>query len=145
MALTPIYIVSFPPAVVTLAPGIDLSVGLALVRIAGVAMLFRALMSGDPVGIEGFVAVGATLVYSALALSFAARSFSHEDVGEPEGGSRDRMPWWTFQLFVRARTGEANRACGPVVHRGSGGGRDRPWRRLRAPGCRISRSDCVCT
>ncbi len=78
--LTPVYIASFLPTIVTMAPGIEFSEGLAFVPIAGVALLFRTLMSGDPVGIEGFIAVASTIFYSALALSFAARSFAREDV-----------------------------------------------------------------
>jgi len=98
-ALTPIYIVSFLPAIVTMAPGIEFSTGLALVPIAGVAMLFRDLMTGDPVGLEGMLAVGATVVYAALALSFAARSFAREDVligddEDSEVGGEGRRPWW---------------------------------------------------
>jgi sodium transport system permease protein len=98
-ALTPIYIISFLPAVVTMAPGIDFSIGIALVPIAGVAMLFRTLMSGDPVGLAGFVAVGATIAYAAFALSFAARAFAREDVllGDDEDAEvreGGRRPWW---------------------------------------------------
>ena len=98
-ALTPIYLVSFLPAVVTMAPGIEFSPRLAVIPIAGVAMLFRALMTGDPIGIEGFLAVATTLAYAALALSFAARSFAREDVllGDDEDAEvreGGRAPWW---------------------------------------------------
>jgi sodium transport system permease protein len=98
-SLTPIYVVSFLPAMVTMAPGIEFSAGIALVPVAGVAMLFRALMSGDTVGMAGFVAVGATIGYAALALSFAANSFAREDVllGDDEDAEvRDgeKRPWW---------------------------------------------------
>jgi sodium transport system permease protein len=99
-SLTPIYLVSFLPAIVVMAPGIEFSMGLALIPISGVALLFRSLMAGDPVGIEAFVAVGATIAYSALALSFAARAFEREDVllgddEDAEVGSRRRgVPWW---------------------------------------------------
>jgi sodium transport system permease protein len=97
--LTPVYLVSFLPAIVTMAPGIEFSEGLALIPIAGVALLFRALMTGDAVGLEGFIAVAVTIAYAALALSFAARSFAREDVligddEDAEVGAEKRFPWW---------------------------------------------------
>src|SRR5690606_16396969 len=79
-ALTPIYLVSFLPAIVIMAPGIEFTPGLALIPISGVALLFRTLMAGDPVGLQAFLAIGATVAYASLALSFAARSFAREDV-----------------------------------------------------------------
>lgn len=89
-ALTPVYIVSFLPAIVTTAPGVEFTTGFALVPVAGVALLFRALMAGDPVGLEGFIAVGATVVYVCLALAFAGRVFGREDVVFGGGDSESR-------------------------------------------------------
>jgi sodium transport system permease protein len=98
-SLTPIYIVSFLPAIVTMAPGIEFTPGLAIIPIAGIAMLFQSLMAGEPVGLNGFLAVSATIAYASLALSFAARSFGREDVllgddEDAEVGRRERKPWW---------------------------------------------------
>ncbi len=96
--LTPVYIMSFVPAIVTMAPGVELSEGLAIVPIAGISLLFRALMAGDAVGVAGLFAVGATAFYAGAALSFAIRAFEREDVligGDERAEVRSaRLPWW---------------------------------------------------
>ncbi len=97
-SLTPIYLVSFLPAIIVMAPGIEFTPGLALIPISGVALLFRTLMAGDPVGMQAFLAIGATIAYASLALSFAARAFAREDVllGDEEAAEvgAARRPWW---------------------------------------------------
>jgi sodium transport system permease protein len=98
-ALTPIYLVSFLPAVVIMAPGIEFSVGISLIPVAGLAMLFSALMSGGAVGLAGVTAVVSTIGYAAFALSFATRSFAREDIllGDEESAEvrkQKQRPFW---------------------------------------------------
>jgi sodium transport system permease protein len=94
-ALTPVYMLGFVPAIVPLIPGLDFSFGMAVIPVAGVAFLFRDLMGGTAELGPSMVAVAATMLYAALALGFAARSFGREEVlfgtgaGDP-GNARGR-------------------------------------------------------
>jgi sodium transport system permease protein len=95
-ALTPVYMLAFLPALLPLIPGIDFSVGMALIPVAGVAFLFRDLMGGAAAPLPALIAVWSTVVYTALALAFAARSFGREEVlfgsGDAPGHGRVRGP-----------------------------------------------------
>jgi sodium transport system permease protein len=85
-ALTPIYILSILPAMLAMMPGVEFTTTMALVPIGGVAFLFRDLMGGS-VNLEAsVVAVAATVLYSMIALVFAARAFGREDVLFGSGG-----------------------------------------------------------
>ena len=46
-ALTPVYTVAILPAMLVMMPGVEFTSGIALVPVAGVAMLFRGLASGE--------------------------------------------------------------------------------------------------
>ncbi|HYW10339.1 MAG TPA: ABC transporter permease subunit/CPBP intramembrane protease [Longimicrobium sp.] len=102
-ALTPAQLAAtFPLFVVTL-PGIDFTPALAVVPVVGVAMFFRELMSGGAPLVPSVLAVLATIVYAALALVFAARSFGREEVlfgggsgdaAAKSGGWGDRLRGW---------------------------------------------------
>ncbi|HEX7243651.1 MAG TPA: ABC transporter permease subunit/CPBP intramembrane protease, partial [Longimicrobiaceae bacterium] len=88
-ALTPVYLASFLPALLATMPGIAFTPGVAVVPVAGVAFLFRALLSGDAPLVPALLALGSTAVYAGLALAFAARSFGREEVlfGSGSGGA----------------------------------------------------------
>ncbi|MCK5652083.1 MAG: CPBP family intramembrane metalloprotease, partial [Gemmatimonadetes bacterium] len=89
-ALTPVYMLVIMPALVPLFPGIDFSALLAVVPVAGVALFFRELMTGDAAWLGGILALASTMVYAWIALVFAADAFGREDVlfggesGEPK-------------------------------------------------------------
>ncbi|HEX2093490.1 MAG TPA: ABC transporter permease subunit/CPBP intramembrane protease [Longimicrobiaceae bacterium] len=100
-ALTPVYILSFLPALLATMPGIAFTPGLALVPVAGVAFLFRGLLSGDAPLAASVVALASTVVYAGLALGFAARSFGREEVlfgsgsgAAPAGSFLERVRGW---------------------------------------------------
>jgi sodium transport system permease protein len=94
-SLTPIYMLGIVPAVLPLIPGLQLGYGMAIVPVAGVAFLFRDLMTGTAEIGTAFVACAATVVYAALALGFAARSFGREEVlfGTESGDAAQRGGW----------------------------------------------------
>ncbi|HEX2188236.1 MAG TPA: ABC transporter permease subunit/CPBP intramembrane protease [Longimicrobiaceae bacterium] len=79
-ALTPVYIVSFLPAVLATVPGISFTPAVAVVPVAGVAFLFRGLLQGDAPLLPSALALASTAVYALLALRFAARNFGREEV-----------------------------------------------------------------
>jgi sodium transport system permease protein len=89
-ALTPVYMVFILPALLPLFPGIQFTPAVALVPVAGVSLLFRELMVGNADIVLGLVALFSTLLYSCLALIFAAHSFGREEVlfggGDDSGG-----------------------------------------------------------
>jgi sodium transport system permease protein len=74
------------PALLPLFPGIDFTPLLAVVPVAGVALFFRELMSGDATLFMGVLVLLSTLVYACSALIFAADSFGREEVLFGNGG-----------------------------------------------------------
>ncbi|MFL5385230.1 MAG: ABC transporter permease subunit/CPBP intramembrane protease [Longimicrobiaceae bacterium] len=104
-ALTPVQLASTLPILVITLPGIDFNAALAAVPVVGVAMMFRALMSGGAPLLPCLVAFASTVLYAVLALHFAASAFGREEVlfgggadAPAKGGWRARMAAW--------RTGE---------------------------------------
>jgi sodium transport system permease protein len=100
-ALTPVQLASTLPILVVTLPGIDFNAGMAAVPVVGIAMLFRALMSGGAPLVPSLIAFGSTVLYAALALHFAARAFGREEVlfgggadAAPRGGWRQRVAAW---------------------------------------------------
>ncbi len=85
-ALTPVYMFAILPALLPLFPGIDFTPLLAVVPVAGVALFFRELMSGDATLFLGTLVLLSTLVYACSALIFAADSFGREEVLFGNGG-----------------------------------------------------------
>ncbi len=79
-ALTPLYVLAILPAALAMMPGIELSPALALMPVAGVALLFRDLLGGSVVLESALLVVGATVFYAMLALVFAARAFGREHI-----------------------------------------------------------------
>jgi sodium transport system permease protein len=98
-ALTPVYMLAFLPAILPLIPGIGFGYAMAVLPVAGVAFLFRDLMSGTAQLGTAVVAVAATVLYAAIALGIAARAFGREDVlfGAGDSGARGGalawLPW----------------------------------------------------
>lgn len=79
-ALTPVYTLSFLPAMLAMIPGIAFTPAVALVPVAGIALLFRALLTGDAEFLPSALAISSTLAYAMLALVFAVRAFGREEV-----------------------------------------------------------------
>ena len=78
--LTPILLAVIVPSGVALLPGVDLTLGLALVPIVNVSLACKEMLSG--VWHWPYLAVifGSTLAYAAAALAWAVRMFRREDV-----------------------------------------------------------------
>jgi sodium transport system permease protein len=113
-SLTPVYILSFLPALLAVMPGISFSPGMALVPVAGVAFLFRDLMGGQVALEPAILAVCATIVYAMAALIFAAKAFGREDVLFGAGGGDvdakplgQRIRGWASAARGIPRLGEA--------------------------------------
>jgi sodium transport system permease protein len=79
-ALTPVQLAVIIPVMLVGLPGIEASPLIAALPVAGVAILFRDLMSGTARLGPALIAFGASMAYAALALVFAARAFGREDV-----------------------------------------------------------------
>ena len=86
-ALTPIYLAVIVPSLLPVFPGIDFTVALAAVPVAGVGLFFRELMAGSPELVPSLVAVVTTLLWAWAALAFASVSFGREQVlfGDGDG------------------------------------------------------------
>ncbi|HEV2146902.1 MAG TPA: ABC transporter permease subunit/CPBP intramembrane protease [Longimicrobiaceae bacterium] len=100
-ALTPVYLASFLPAILATMPGIGFTPATALVPVAGVAFLFRALLQGNAPLLPSLLALASTAAYALLALRFAARSFGREEVlfgtgpgSAPAGTMAERVRAW---------------------------------------------------
>lgn len=91
-ALTPVQLASTLPILVITLPGIDFNAALAAVPVVGIAMMFRALMSGGAPLVPCLIAFASTVAYAALALAFAARAFGREDVLFGGGASDTASP-----------------------------------------------------
>ena len=87
-ALTPLYLAVMMPALLPAFPGIDFTVALAAVPVAGVGLFFRELMAGSPPVIPAIVAVVTTALWAAAALAFASASFGREEVLFGDGDAR---------------------------------------------------------
>jgi sodium transport system permease protein len=79
-ALTPVQLAVIIPVMLVGLPGIEASPLIAALPVAGVAILFRDLMSGTARLGPALIAFGASMAYAGLALVFAARAFGREDV-----------------------------------------------------------------
>ena len=94
--MTPLYLVSLPLILVTLAPEISLNLFYSLVPITGVSLLLKALILGDyddgPPLLPARVLIP-TLVYAWLALRWAVDLFNREDVVFREAEAFDLRSW----------------------------------------------------
>ncbi|HEX8362280.1 MAG TPA: ABC transporter permease subunit/CPBP intramembrane protease [Longimicrobium sp.] len=91
-ALTPVQLAVIVPVMLVALPGIEATPLIAALPVAGVALLFRDLMSGTARLGPSLIAFGASVAYAALALWFAARAFGREDVLFGSG-SATRAGW----------------------------------------------------
>jgi len=93
--MTPLYLVSLPLILVTLAPEITLTLFYSLVPITGVSLLLKALILGDYENARRFFlpVLLPTLVYAWLALRWAVDLFNREDVVFREAEAFDLKSW----------------------------------------------------
>lgn len=80
--LTPLYMVALPLMFLTLMPGVQLTPFFSIVPITGVALLLKALMSGQYIEAQTYLlpVLLTTLAYAALALRWAVDQFQSESV-----------------------------------------------------------------
>ncbi|MBI3463419.1 MAG: CPBP family intramembrane metalloprotease [Planctomycetes bacterium] len=95
--LTPLFLVTLPLVLLTVAPGVELNAFYSLVPVTGVALLLKALLQGQyDLAIEFmFPVLLPTVIYAVLALRWAIDQFSREDVLFREAERLD--------LWLRAR------------------------------------------
>ncbi len=78
--LTPLMMVSILPAMVSMIPGIELTPLLAVIPIANVSLLMRALMAGNAPWLEFTITLVSTAVLAALSLRWVTLQFNRESV-----------------------------------------------------------------
>ena len=93
--MTPLYLVSLPLILVTLAPEVGLSLFYSLVPITGVSLLLKTLILGDYETARRYFlpVLLPTLVYAWLALKWAVDLFNREDVVFREAEAFDLKSW----------------------------------------------------
>ena len=101
--MTPLYIVSLPLILVTLAPEIKLDLFFSLIPITGASLLLKTLILGEYATARAFFlpVLIPTLIYAGLALRWAVDLFGREDVIFRESEVFD-LRLWVRQL-VRDR------------------------------------------
>lgn len=78
--LTPVYFALAFPAMVTMLPTIELNAWTTFVPVVNVALLIKSLLVGEARPDLVFIALSASCIYAALALSLAVRVFHREQV-----------------------------------------------------------------
>ncbi len=104
--MTPLYMVSLPLILLTLAPGIELTPFYSLVPITGVGLLLKALLQSDyAVARQYFLWVLVPMViYGSVALRWAIELFNREDVLFRESERFDPLAWLKFVRQTRGDT-----------------------------------------
>jgi len=78
--LSPLFLVASPLAMVGLLPNIEIGYALALVPVANVVLLVKAMLLGGETAGPAIVAIASTFVYAAIALKVAVEIFKRESV-----------------------------------------------------------------
>jgi sodium transport system permease protein len=78
--LSPLFLVATPLAMVALLPNVEIGYGLALVPVANVVLLVKAMLLGGESAGPAVVATAATLVYAVIAIKVAVEIFKREAV-----------------------------------------------------------------
>jgi sodium transport system permease protein len=101
--MTPLYMVSLPLILLTLAPGVELTPFYSMVPITGVGLLLKSLILGDYGSARRyFIPVLVPMViYAAVALRWAVDQFRREDVLFRESERFDVIAW--LRHLVRHR------------------------------------------
>ena len=98
--LTPLFLVTMPLVLVTLAPGTELNAFYSMVPVTGAALLLKTLIQGQyDVAAQYFIPVLLpTVLYAVLALRWAIDQFNREEVLFREAERLD-LWLWTRHLF----------------------------------------------
>ncbi len=93
--LTPLFLVTMPLVLVTLAPGVELNAFYSVVPVTGAALLLKTLIQGQyGLALEYFLPVMLpTLLYAVLALRWAIDLFNREEVLFREAERTDLWLW----------------------------------------------------
>ncbi len=93
--LTPLFLVTMPLVMITLAPGVELNAFYSVVPVTGPAMLLRTLIQGQySVALEYMLPVLLpTILYAVLALRWAIDQFNREEVLFREAERLDLWLW----------------------------------------------------
>lgn len=104
--MTPLYMVSLPLILLTLAPGVELTPFYSMVPITGVGLLLRSLIVGDyGVARRYFIPVMVPMVvYAAVALRWAVDQFRREDVLFRESERFELGAWIRHLIRYREAT-----------------------------------------
>lgn len=78
--LTPVYMLLALPAGVTMLPGVQLNAWTAFVPVINIALLIKALLLGEAPPDLVFLTLLSSFTYAALAVTFAASVFEHEQL-----------------------------------------------------------------
>jgi len=90
--MSPLFLVATPLAMVGLLPNVEIGYALAVVPVANVVLLVKAMLLGTDAAGPAFVAFGAMAFYAALALGFAVAVFRREAVLFRSGAGRGFDP-----------------------------------------------------
>lgn len=110
--MTPLYMVSLPLILLTLAPGVELTPFYSMVPITGVGLLLKSLIVGDyGVARRYFIPVMVPMVvYAAVALRWAVDQFRREDVLFRESERFELGAWLRHLIRHREPTPTPSRA-----------------------------------
>ncbi len=101
--LTPVYLLCFTPSMIASIADLRLSVSTALVPGTNLTLLARDLMLDRAAWGSGALVLGSTLLYGALALSFAARLYDSERLLASTDAELISLPKWIRHLVGRDR------------------------------------------
>jgi sodium transport system permease protein len=101
--MTPLYMISLPLILVTLAPTVELTPFYSMVPITGVALLLKALIQGQyDIALRYFVPVLVPMaIYGTVALKWAVDQFRREDILFRESERFDIMAWIRYVIHNR--------------------------------------------
>ena len=78
--LLPVFMVVMFPALLPVIPGIEFNSGIAVVPVAGPALLFRALLMEEANAKDVFLVFATTILYAGVALAWTTSIYRREDV-----------------------------------------------------------------
>ncbi|HEX5137767.1 MAG TPA: ABC transporter permease subunit/CPBP intramembrane protease [Planctomycetota bacterium] len=90
--MSPLFLVATPLAMVGLLPNVEIGYTLAVVPVANIVLLVKAMLLGSEAAGPALVAFGAMVFYAAVALGFAVAVFRRESVLFRTGSGRGFDP-----------------------------------------------------
>lgn len=94
--VSPFFIISFQPAVISALPGIKLTSIMALIPVANVSLMFKEIINGEYHWKMIIIVLISLTFYTAIILIFAARRIKNENTlwGERKVFSEKKGGWW---------------------------------------------------